>query len=160
MDTIDALNLLFLVLVWLKVKHFLADYPLQTPYQLGKFKPGWDFVPPLLLHCSIHGAFTLLLCLWFSPALWWLALADMASHFLMDRVKAGPKYLGRFKPLTSDEFKRALDTKNNATDAEAVDKANIKLKHNTYFWWSLGFDQMWHGISDLAVLYAIFALTL
>ena len=151
----NDLQILFVLLAWLKVKHFLADYPLQTPYMLKKFAPGWDFMRPLLAHVGVHGLFTYLLCRFLNPAMWWLCFVDMGVHFVMDRIKAGPKYLGRFKALSPPEFKAVFDTINNATDAGAVNKAKSKLRGNTIFWWSLGFDQMVHGITDLFVLYMI-----
>lgn len=125
---------------------------------LGKFKPEWDFFLPLLAHVSVHGAFTLAICLWLNPSVWWLALVDMAVHFGMDRLKAGPKYLGRFKPLTGPEFKKAYDTVHNAEDSEAVKTAKSKLVGNVLFWWSLGLDQMVHHITHYGILYAIIVL--
>jgi len=155
---IDSFTALFIILILLKIKHFICDYICQTPYMLGKFKPDWDFIPPLMAHVGTHGIFTFLLCWWINPTVWWLAFVDMASHFIIDRVKAGPKYLGRYKALDGDGFKRAFDTIQHATDPKAIKNAETKIKHNTYFWWSLGFDQMWHGISDLVILYAIFTM--
>ena len=31
-----------------ELKHFLADYPLQFPYMLRKYKASWDFLLPLI----------------------------------------------------------------------------------------------------------------
>jgi len=85
---------IFSLLFIFQLKHFFVDYPLQGKYMLGKFKPGWGFFFPLLLHASVHAMFTLAICLWLAPHLWWLAIADLLIHFIMDRVKAGPRYLG------------------------------------------------------------------
>jgi uncharacterized membrane protein len=115
----------FALLLVFQAKHFLADFPLQGRYMLGKFKPGWDFLSPLLAHVSVHGLMTLAICLYVRPALWWLALVDMVAHFAMDRIKAGPKYLGRWKP------------------------------DNKLFWWALGIDQAWHHLTHYAIIWAL-----
>lgn len=122
---------------------------------LGKFKPGWGFFLPLLAHVGVHGAMTLALCLWLNPAYWWLALVDMTVHFCMDRIKAGPKYLGRYKPLNAEGFNKAYDTYTNAEDADAVKAAREKLKGNVFFWWSLGLDQTVHHLTHYFITYAL-----
>jgi Protein of unknown function (DUF3307) len=127
-----------LILIY-QVKHFVADYPLQGRYMLGKFLPGWGFVLPLLAHVAVHGAFTLAITSFLVG--WWcipLALFDATIHFLMDRAKASKRYLGRFKPLTAETYP-------TATPAQ--------LKSNTYFWWSLGLDQMIHHLTHYAVIF-------
>ena len=73
----------------------------QGEYMLGKFKADWGFFWPLAAHSGVHTLFTLIICLIWNQALWWLALVDGALHFFVDRVKSGPKYLGRFKPLSA-----------------------------------------------------------
>ena len=145
----------FGLLLFYQAKHFVADFPLQGTYMLGKFKPDWGFFLPLLAHASVHGAMTLALCLWVNPAYWWLALIDMAVHFCMDRIKAGPKYLGRFKPLTAPEFKKAFDTYKNTEDKEPRDIARGKLKGNVLFWWSLGLDQTVHHLTHYFIIYVL-----
>ena len=121
-----AIVQIFLLLVIFQLKLFLADYPLQFGYMLGKFKPDRSFFWPLVAHCSVHAAFTLAIVLCFNPGVWWLALVDGVIHFFMDRLKAGPKYLGRFKDLYSKQF-----------------------------WWSLGFDQMVHHLTHYYIIYKI-----
>lgn len=121
---------IFLLLVIFQLKHLVADYFLQGKYMLGKFRPGWDFLGPLLAHVGVHGAFTLAIALafgagWLAPL---LALGDMAVHFTMDRIKAGPKYLGRFKP----------DQKQ--------------------FWWSLGVDQSIHHLTHYWLIWMLIFL--
>ena len=114
---------LFALLAVFQAKHFVADFPLQGTWMLGKFRPGWDFVGPLAVHAGVHGAMTLAVALFVAPQLWWLGLLDMLVHFTMDRIKAGPKYLGRWKP------------------------------DNKYFWWSLGLDQMVHHMTHYVCIY-------
>lgn len=120
------LTTLVVLIAVFQVKHFLADFILQTRYQLGKFRADWGFFLPLLSHAATQAAFTLAICLVVCPTLWWLALVDLTTHFVMDRVKAGPKYLGRFN-----------DPKKPA------------------YWFALGFDQMVHGLTDLAIAFLL-----
>ncbi len=48
---------LAVLLVVFQLKHFMADYPLQNEYMLGKFKAkGW--FAPLALHAGVHSLFT------------------------------------------------------------------------------------------------------
>lgn len=158
-----------LVLIF-QIKHFLADYPLQRPYMLKKFLPSWDFFPSLSLHCAVHGSITFLILLAYdSTHLWYLAIADFVVHFIMDRLKAGPKYLGRYKPLTPIEFKRHVSLKvfvqgltiptSDGPEVlaewfEKVDKERKqRLFSNTLFWWSLGLDQMVHHVTHYAIIW-------
>lgn len=119
------LEMLFILLVWLKFKHFLADFPLQGKYMLGKFKDGTEWILPLLAHVSVHGLFTLGLCLIVKPELWYLCFLDMVIHFAMDRVKASKKLLGRWN--FSDRM----------------------------YWIVLGIDQLVHSLTDLLVLFCL-----
>ncbi len=97
---------IFTLLVLFQIKHFLADFPLQTRWMLGKFQPGWEFVYPLLAHTAIHAIFTFFITLFFiTPLLaFGLAIFDLVVHFIVDRLKAGPKYLGRFKNVQEAPF--------------------------------------------------------
>jgi hypothetical protein len=129
----DASRLLydvFLLLVLFQVKHFLADYPLQFPYMLRKFRPGWDFFVPLTAHCVVHALFTLALCLWWNPSLWWLAIVDFGAHFLMDRIKSGPRYLGRYNNMAK-----------------------------TAYWVTFGIDQMVHHLTGLYIVWVLITQT-
>lgn len=122
----SQLELTFLLLVIYQFKHFIADFPLQREYMLRKTLPQWDFLLPLTMHCLVHAAGTLIICLIFAPGLYWLALFDFIVHFLMDRLKSGPKYLGRFNDLS---------------------KAG--------FWNILGVDQMVHHLTHIYIIYVI-----
>lgn len=134
---------IFTLIFIFQIKHFIADYPLQNAYMLGKFKPDWGFFFPLVAHCGVHALFTLTIISFtdvpFSYAVK-LALLDFVVHFIMDRLKASPKYLGRFKTLTKDEFPTAT---------------NKQLLHNKLFWWSLGLDQMVHHLTHYIIIILI-----
>ena len=119
------------------LKHFFADFIFQNEYMLGKFKDGTQWIKPLLAHVLVHGVITFFILLCFASWLSFLMICflsffDMIIHFFMDRIKASPKMLGVFKPLTAETYIAASDKQ--------------KL-HNKYFWWSLGIDQMIHGMT-------------
>lgn len=116
----------FILLVTFQLKHFIADYPLQREYMMRKTDVSWTFFVPLSVHCGVHGLLTLAICFFWAPQLWWLALLDFAIHFLMDRMKSGPKYLGRFDDTS---------------------------KHS--FWICLGFDQMVHHLTHYYIIWCI-----
>ena len=116
----------FFLLVVFQLKHFVADFPLQNRYMLQKKKTDWSFIPPLASHCAIHALLTLVLVLWLEPRLWWLGLVDFFVHFTMDRIKAGPRYLGRFSDVSKSSF-----------------------------WIALGFDQMVHHLTHIYIIWAL-----
>lgn len=108
-----------------QVKHFLADYVLQTRYMLGKFAPSWRHAyPPLAAHCGVHAAFTFFMTGPFVGLYWALILAgfDFVTHFIIDRVKASPNLLG------------------------------IYSHTQPQFWWMLGGDQMLHHLVHYAIV--------
>ena len=118
---------IFLLLVAFQAKHFLSDYPLQTQYMLKKSNSK-DWVHPLFSHAAVHGFITLLICYFFSGDISLsasLMFMDLFIHFTVDRIKASPNYLGRFKA------------------------------YNKYFWWSLGADQMAHHLTHYAIIYIL-----
>lgn len=100
---IDVELLLWLLIIF-QVKHFIADFVLQNVWMLQKSRPNWDFVPPLAIHCGIHSLSTLAIVLYLNASLWWLAVLDFVVHFTMDRLKAGPRYLGRFSDVRSKAY--------------------------------------------------------
>lgn len=159
------LTTVFVLLCLYQLKHFLADYPLQRPWMLGKFLPGWSFVLPLAAHCAVHGAMTFGIALWFGSPLLALGLAafDFTAHFVMDRIKASPKWMGRWKPLTAKEY---MDIqKVIAVGPVAPGRSQVadlpylhakgKLRSNRLFWHSIGVDQMVHHLTHYAIIAAL-----
>lgn len=75
---------LVITLCGMLVGHFIADTWLQP----GRLSDGkrhadpWVRWPCLILHGTCHGFFVLLL-----TDLWWLGLAEVVSHALIDRGK-------------------------------------------------------------------------
>ena len=146
-------NIIILLLAF-QVKHFVSDYPLQGKYMLGKFKTGWDFMGPLTAHCIVHSFFTFFIAVAFngdSMLALGLAAFDFAVHFIMDRIKAGPKYLGRFKAINEFEYKYYTEH----TEKEYIDILKNRMKENRFFWWALGIDQMVHHITHYAIIYML-----
>ena len=150
---------IFALLVFFQVKHLVADYFLQTQWMLQKFKPDWGFFLPLLAHAGVHALFTLGVCLFVAPHLWWLALVDLVAHFIIDRIKAGPKYLGRFKALSGAEYMRTVENehwaKSSQNNKEMLRAINKKRRHNVYFWRSLGVDQMFHHLTHYYIVFVL-----
>ena len=116
----------FILLIAFQVKHFMCDFPLQTEFMLGKSKLN-DWVFPLQQHCAVHAIGTVIVLFLFTDVNFFMAYAflDFILHFVMDRVKASPNILGRFKP------------------------------DNKYFWWALGGDQMWHHLTHYLIIYLV-----
>ena len=120
----DPMTRVFALMIVFQLKHFLADYVFQTTWMLGKGKDEWGFMAPLAAHCGVHALGTLIIALTVDWRLAWLAIFDFVVHFIMDRAKAGPRYLGRYK----DASKHA-------------------------FWNALGFDQMVHHLTHIAIVW-------
>lgn len=99
-----SLEWVFGLFIIFQFKHFLADFVFQNVYMLRKGSPNWDFLIPLGIHSGIHGALTLLIVLFVNPGLWYLALFDFIVHFVTDRLKAGPRYFGRYDDLSSKAY--------------------------------------------------------
>ena len=159
---------IFTLLVIYQVKHFLADYPLQRPYMLGKFAPGWEFLGPLTAHAGCHALFTFFIAFFWlwrpftdSPLLLpaGLALFDFVVHFTMDRIKAGPEYLGRFKALDAKCYALEAHVAADTVHGYLWDKLRVHarraMRNNTYFWWALGLDQMVHHLTHYAIIYIL-----
>lgn len=127
MMTANDISTLFLLLILFQIKHFLSDFCFQNQFMLRKSQSGWDFVLPLASHCLVHGLGTLIITLFFRSELWWLALVDFFIHFVMDRFRASPRWLGRF--------------------------SNTSM--STY-WQVMGVDQMVHHLTHYWVVYMIF----
>lgn len=124
---------IFILLFLFQIKHFLCDFPLQGKFMLGKFSPDpWTWIPALTAHSGVHsvGTFAVMFVfeVFITPGVsgpwWWCFIPwlDMAIHFTVDRIKASPNMLGRWKP------------------------------DNKYFWWSLGGDQMAHHLTHYAII--------
>jgi hypothetical protein len=103
----------------LLIKHFLADFPLQSQAMVQAKGQRRDWYDWLFAHCAVHSLLTFLVLVLFvsfaEAAV--LAACEHWLHFVIDRLKAHPNIGGRWKPS---------------------DKA---------FWIALGFDQLLHGLT-------------
>ncbi len=152
------ITLIFGLLVLYQIKHYLADYMFQGEYMLGKFKPGWEVMLPLLTHVGVHAGMTLFIASWFVDFKLALLLAGLDSgiHFVMDRIKAGPKYLGRYKAMSGSEYMLARQIIDGGQYNEVyVDNAERLIKSNRYFWLALGLDQKVHHLTHYLIIYII-----
>lgn len=110
------------------VKHYVADFVLQTDWMARGKERATGWFPPLAAHAGCHAAATLGVALVVAPPLWWLALVDGAIHFSVDRAKSVVARRTGWTPL------------------------------NVRFWWLLGFDQMLHGLTDIGLVTAFLSL--
>lgn len=173
----------FLLLIIYQIKHFLADYPLQGKYMLGKFKGGTDWIAPLLAHVAVHGAFTFVIAFIYITCTEhdhtainmaavtiysaMMAFIDASIHFAMDRIKASPNMLGRFKALSANEYREIAYEQEHyikkfpgtQTSLNMQEDFNKKLKSNVLFWWCLGIDQMVHHLTHYGIIYLILVTT-
>jgi hypothetical protein len=114
-----------------QVKHFIADFLLQTKYQYlnkGKFLHAGG-----LWHASIHGAWTFLILYHFADLklLILLSLFDFVSHYLIDysKVNLTKKYKWSF-----------------------VKDGKLVITSNNFFI-ALGVDQLLHQLTYCLILY-------
>lgn len=153
-------ELVFILLIVYQLKHFLADYPLQGQYMLRKFSPVPSvWIPALAAHAGVHASFTYVIAFVFtrSPSFSIsVAFLDFLVHFGMDRIKASPHLLGRYKSLSANEY--AIYSKIASSKSEhhnAVMACKTYIDGNKYFWWSLGLDQMVHHLTHYYIIYLI-----
>lgn len=78
---------ILVLLVLFHLKHFFADFPLQTVYMLGKGKTRLAWIMPLSAHCAVHAGLSLMIILFVNPSLFWLAGFEFGAHFVIDRLK-------------------------------------------------------------------------
>ena len=122
-------ELLLYLLVFYQVKHFIADFVCQNVWMLQKGRAGWDFLLPLTIHCGVHAGFTLAAALFINPTLWWLAVLDFVVHFIADRIKASPRYLGCYSDIRTQSY-----------------------------WVCFGLDQMIHHLTHIYICWVLVAI--
>lgn len=154
--------MIWILLVVYQIKHFLADYPLQTPYMLGKFKKYPDFIHPLLTHASVHALFTMFIAMCCGASghmVAGLGLFDMTVHFIVDRIKASPDLGGRWQALSKNEMMGIIEEMKYYkeyplanTTVQCKPQAEAKLRSNRVFWYALGVDQMAHHLTHYAII--------
>ncbi len=116
------------LMILLQLKHFVCDFPLQGPYQYKN--KGTYGHPGGLLHAGIHVFATLLvfgILGWIYIDLLWLALLEGFVHYHIDWLKMRINVVRGWKPESSE-----------------------------YFWWLLGFDQLLHQLTYLAMIWYLY----
>ena len=111
----------------LAIKHYAADFLLQNNWMARGKERLRGWEAPLAAHAGVHGLATLAIVLLLRPGLWWLGPADFAVHGLIDRGKAVAGH--RLAYPVSD----------------------------ARFWWLMGFDQLLHHLTNIALV-AVIAL--
>lgn len=149
--------MIWILLVIYQLKHFLADYPLQGKFMLGKFKPYPDFILPLFCHAGVHGLFTYGIALFFKPHLAiWLGALDLVIHGVVDWIKANPSIGGRFNALSKKEAYKLMSegiTPKQSLVPSTSEEIAATWKSNTYFWWALGADQLAHHLTHYLLIW-------
>jgi hypothetical protein len=110
------------------LKHFLADFVLQSNWMAAGKEQAHRWAAPLAAHAGCHAVLTLLLALVIVPGLWWLGLVDFLVHGGIDRAKA----------WTS----RRLNLKQNEAG----------------WWWVFGADQLLHHLTHLGFIVLFVAM--
>lgn len=155
MDT--TVQLVFWAGLFLTLKHFIADGPLQTDYQY-KNKGKW-LHPGGILHASLHGLGTFLaVFIAFSlvatgKPLWYLAsfsvliaVGDAVIHYLIDltKIKATDKY--------------------GWTSFGDVGVGKLKAKaliiHDNKYFWAIMADQAAHFLTYIVIICLMLTVSL
>lgn len=122
---------LLVVFTVLQVKHFICDYPLQTPYQL-KHKGIYGH-PGGIIHSAIHALGTLTAFLVVTPTLA-LGAAIVVGEFLVHYHTDWAK----------DQVMRRKGY-------------NV---HQHEFWWAIGADQLVHHLTYIVIAGVLVGFTL
>jgi hypothetical protein len=123
-----AITALLLVFVVLQTKHFICDYPLQTLWMIKN--KGTYGHPGGIIHSGIHALATTTAFLILTPTLL-VGLGIMAGEFLLHyHIDWGKEQIIRRAHVT-------------ATDRE--------------FWWAIGFDQLLHHLTYIAIAAVLIA---
>ena len=118
------------VLLYLQIKHFVCDYPLQTTYQVTN--KGTYGHPAGLLHAGIHAVLTIPVFLIMAPPLP-VGIAIVVGEFLVH--------------YHIDWAKQRIMAR---TGWQAVDSE---------FWWGIGADQFLHYLTYLAIATVLWRTT-
>ncbi len=114
---------IFYPLLWLFVKHFICDFPLQAFSWLYLNKGTYGHAGGLV-HAAIHGVGTfVVLAFWLGTDAWVYALVDAVIHYHIDWAKMN-----------------------------ANKKFNLKPTNSEWFWVSLGFDQLLHHLTYFGIV--------
>lgn len=115
------------LLILLFIKHYIVDFPLQSPFPYMWKNKGILWHPGGLLHSGLHSLITLGILFWFAPNLWWLALMEFILHYFTDlsKIKLQKKY-------------------------------NLNPDTDVMYWNLLGLDQLIHALTYIIIAGVIF----
>ncbi|MES2181798.1 MAG: DUF3307 domain-containing protein [Pseudomonadota bacterium] len=114
---------MFSALLWLFVKHFICDFPLQTFAWMYRNKGTYGHLGGIT-HSVLHGIGTfIVLACWLGMDAWMFALADATIHYHIDWAKMN-----------------------------ANKKLGLKPDNSEWFWILLGFDQLLHHLTYFALV--------
>ncbi len=119
---------LIAVLVILEVKHFVCDYPLQTVYQVSN--KGTYGHPGGIIHSGLHVVGTAFAFLVITPSLAvgaGILIGEFVLHYHIDWSKDNLMRWSGMKP------------------------------NESRFWWAIGFDQLLHHLTYVAIAAILFA---
>jgi Protein of unknown function (DUF3307) len=116
------------LLLAMALKHYVADFLLQTNWIARGKEQANGWFAPLAVHVLCHAGFTLAIALLLAPHLWWLAAVDLVVHTAIDRGKTLIANRGGWQV------------------------------HQVEFWWLIGFDQFLHQATNIALVAAFFVL--
>lgn len=119
---VETVLIVFALLI---VKHFLVDFPLQKPYQW--MNKGTYGHPGGILHACLHGLFTFIALVCFTPMAISLACLDTIIHYNIDWAKMNI----------------------NAHYGWKADKDEA-------FWVLLGLDQLLHYLTYVLIIWLAF----
>ena len=70
-----------------RLKHFTADYLLQTSWMARGKERAVGWASALCAHAAVHACGTTAIAVTFAPTLWWLGLVDFLLHAAIDKSK-------------------------------------------------------------------------
>lgn len=124
--------MIFVVLALFAIKHFVADFWLQTAYMItGKSRGGAEWIPPLALHCGVHSVLSLALICSIRPNAAYLVVIEFILHFVIDRAKTSYQLPSGTWPMQE------------------------RGKNLGSYYFAFGLDQLAHQITYVAMAYFI-----
>jgi len=118
----NPVNALIAIFVILQIKHFICDYPLQTPYQL--YNKGTYLHPGGILHSGLHALSTMAAFVVAPPTLALgaaIVIGEFLIHYHIDWAK------------------------------EQIIKREGWVATQRQFWWAIGADQLFHHLTYVAI---------
>lgn len=121
--------MMFEALLFLFIKHFICDFPLQANPWMYRNK-GTYLHPGGIAHAGLHGIGTLIVLAPFIGSVTFIyALVDMIVHYHIDWAKMN-----------------------------VARRHDLQPNNSEWFWILLGFDQLLHHLTYFALVYYAFIL--